>query len=170
MTLQQYAYLGEIIAAIAVVVSLIYLSIQVRQSKTSGEREAAFEMIRSFQTAEFSRMLQAAYEVPSGLTKQQLEDRVKDDIPLLYSYFNTWESLGIMVYRRQISLDLVCDFFSHPILSGWEMAETCVMELRESAGRDTPWEWFQWLAERVKLVESRKEPIPAYIEHDAWGR
>ncbi len=62
MTLEQYANLGEIIAAIAVVISLIYLAVQVRQSKTSGEREAAFEMIRSFQTAEFSRMLQLAYD------------------------------------------------------------------------------------------------------------
>ena len=169
MTLEQYANLGEIIAAIAVVISLIYLAVQVRQSKASGEREAAFEMIRSFQTAEFSRMLQLAYDVPSGLTRQELEDRVKGDTPLLYSYFNTFESLGIMVYRRQISLDLVCDFFSHPILSGWEMAERCVMDLRKQAGRDTPWEWFQWLAERVKLAESRKKPVPAYIEHDDWG-
>ena len=47
MTLEQYANLGEIIAAIAVVVSLIYLAVQVRQSKASGEREAAFDSIVS---------------------------------------------------------------------------------------------------------------------------
>jgi len=40
MTLEQYSYLGEIIAAIAVVASLIYLALQVRESKTSAERDA----------------------------------------------------------------------------------------------------------------------------------
>ena len=32
----------------------------------------------------------------------------------------TWESLGIMVFKRQLSLDLVADFFSHPILQSWK--------------------------------------------------
>lgn len=161
---------GEFIGAMAVVASLIYLAIQVRQSKASGEREAAFEMIRSFQTAEFSRMLQLSFEVPPGLTGQELEERLGDDMPKLLSYMATWESLGIMVHRGQISLDLVCDFFSHSVLAAWAMAETYVQELREQAGRDTPWEWFQWLADRVKLVESMEAPLPAYIEYDDWGR
>ena len=159
---------GEIIGAIAVVASLIYLAIQVRQSRASSEREAAFEMIRSFQTVEFSRMLQLSFEVPSGLTRQELEERLGDDMPIFIAYMATWESLGVLVHRGKISLDLVCDFFSHSVLAAWEMAETYVIELRTQAGRDTPWEWFQWLAGRVKLVESSERPIPAYIEYDGW--
>lgn len=161
---------GEFTGAIAVVASLIYLAIQVRQSKASSEREAAFEMIRSFQTDEFSTMLLLSFEVPPGLTGRELEERLGDDMQKLFSYMATWESLGILVHRGQISLDLVCDFFSHAVLAAWEMTETYVLELRKQAGRDTPWEWFQWLADRVKLAESTKEPIPAFIEFDDWGR
>ena len=168
MTLEEYAYMGEIIAAIAVVASLIYLGVQVSQSKISAEREAAFEMIRSFQTVEFARMLQISLDVPKGLTRDELESWFEDENSLLFAYFATWESLGIMVYRGQISLELVCDFFSHPILLAWEMAETSVLETRKKAGRDTPWEWFQWLTERVRMVESKQKPLPAYIEYDDW--
>jgi hypothetical protein len=168
MTLEQYSYLGEIIAAIAVVASLIYLALQVRESKTSAERDASFEMIRSFQTAQFSKMLTHSYDLPPGLTRKELENKFKDDMPAFLSYMATWESLGILVHRGQISLDLVCDFFGHPLLAAWDMAETYVKERRAQAGRDTPWEWFQWLVDRVKLVELSEKPIPAYIEHDSW--
>ena len=168
MNWEAISAVGEIVGAIAVVASLIYLAIQVRQSKASGEREAAFEMIRSFQTVEFSKMLQLSFEVPSGLTRQELEERLGDDMPIFLSYMATWESLGIMVHRGQISLDLVCDFFSHSVLAAWEMSETYVVERRTQAGRDTPWEWFQWLADRVKLAESSEKPVPAYIEYDDW--
>ena len=170
MTLEQWAQIAEIAAAIAIAPSLIYLAIQVRQSKISSEREAAFELIRSFQTVEFARMLQLSLDVPPGLSRAELEERFEGENALLYSYFATWESLGIMVHRGQISLNLVCDFFSHPILLAWRMAEASVIETRQQSGRDTPWEWFQWLAERVELLEKDNEPIPAYIQYDDWGR
>jgi len=44
MTLEQYAYLGEIIAAVAVVVSLLYLAIQIRQN-TKAVRTSNFHGI-----------------------------------------------------------------------------------------------------------------------------
>jgi hypothetical protein len=169
MTLTEWAAVAEIVAGFAVVASLLYLGLQIRQSKASAVREAAFEMIRSIETAEFQQILRASFDIPRGLTQKDLEARFKDNVPMLYSYFGTWESLGIMVHRGHISLDLVCDFFSHPILSAWGMAERLVVDFREAAGRDTPWEWFQWLAERVELVESKKTPIPAYIEYKDWS-
>lgn len=169
MTLDQWASVAEIASAIAIAPSLLYLAFQIRQSKISSERESAFELIRSFQTVEFARMLQLSLDVPAGLPRQELEAHFEEQNALLYSYFATWESLGIMVYRGQISLRLVCDFFSHPILLAWKMAETSVRETRVLAGRDTPWEWFQWLAERVADYEQENEPIPAYVEFKDWS-
>lgn len=40
MTLEQYALIGEIIASIAVVISVLYLAVQVRQSTAVTRREA----------------------------------------------------------------------------------------------------------------------------------
>ena len=40
MTLEQYALIGEIIASIAVVISVLYLAVQVRQSTVVTRREA----------------------------------------------------------------------------------------------------------------------------------
>jgi hypothetical protein len=43
-----------------------------------------------------------------------------------------------------------------------------VRDLRKDLGRETPWEWFQWLAERVQEYETTNKPIPAYVEFKKW--
>ena len=80
----------------------------------------------------------------------------------------TWESLGILVHRREISLKLVEDFFSGPIALSWLKFQNLVEEMRRELDRDTYFEWFQWLAERVMERESSLPPIPAHIEYRAW--
>lgn len=168
MTLTDWASVAEIAGVAGIFASLVYLNVQLRQSKKNDERDAAFELIRSFQTVEFTKIMQATFDVPAGLSREELDSRFADDLPMLYAYFATWESLGIMVHRGQISLDLVCDFFSHPILHTWSIAEHYVGELRKDLGRDTPWEWFQWLAERVDDHERGIRPVPAYVQHKNW--
>jgi hypothetical protein len=166
--IQNLGSIGEFAGAIGVIASLVYLGIQVRQTRKANERDAAIELIRSFQTTEFTQMLQKSFDTPIGLSRQEYESTHPDDLALLYSYFATWESLGIMVQRKQISLELVCDFFSHPILHAWQVWEAYIADLRRDLGRETPWEWFQWLAERVRAQESQNAPIPAYIEFNSW--
>ena len=168
MTLSEWASVAEIVGVSGILASLISLNVQFRQSKKRDEREAAFELIRSFQTVEFTKIMLSTFDVPAGLSRQELDERFGGDMPALLAYFATWESLGIMVHRRQIELELVCDFFSHPILDSWNMAESYVTELRDDLGRDTPWEWFQWLAEKVAVHESQKPPSPAFVEHKNW--
>ncbi len=74
-----------------------------------------------------------------------------------------------MVHRRQIDMDLDCDFFSHPILHPWNIADNYVRELREDLGRETPWEWFQRLAEKVEKHEAQKPALFAFIENKDWA-
>jgi hypothetical protein len=40
--------------------------------------------------------------------------------------------------------------------------------MRAEQGRETPWEWFQWLAEQLKKHESKQAVTPAHIEFRDW--
>jgi len=60
--------------------------------------------------------------------------------------------------------------YGYPILQAWNISKTYIEDLRADLGRDTPWEWFQWLAERVKENESSKPAIPAHIEFKNWRK
>lgn len=166
--IQNLGSIGEFAGAIGMIATLVYLGIQVRQTRKANERDAAIELIRSFQTTEFTQMMQKSFDMPVGVTREEYESAYPDDLALLYSYFATWESLGIMVHREQIGLELVCDFFSHPILHAWRVWEVYIADLRNDLGRETPWEWFQWLADRVEAHESKSTPIPAYVEFKDW--
>jgi len=168
MSIQDLGALGEFVGAFGVVASLVYLAVQVRQVKRAGAREVAFELIRSFQTVEFTRMMQAVFNTPSGLSKREIERQFEGRMDELLAYLATWESIGILVHRRQIELDLVCDFFSHPLLHSWNVMREYIEEFRREMGRETPWEWFQWLAERVTDLEHGSNPTPAYREFRRW--
>ena len=168
MTITELGSLGEFLGAFGMVASLIYLSVQIRQVKKGSEREVAFELIRSFQTTDFARTLNTVFDLPAGLSKAEIEQRFEGRMGELLAYFATWESIGILVYKRQIGIDLVSDFFSHPIVHSWRVSEQYMTDFRTETGRDTPWEWFQWLAERVMEREADAAPVPAYVEFRDW--
>jgi hypothetical protein len=80
----------------------------------------------------------------------------------------TWESLGVLVYRRQVTLDLVDDFFSGPLVISWQKLKVYSEEWRRTLNRETGNEWFHWLAERMLEREKTSPPIPAYVAHRHW--
>lgn len=87
----------------------------------------------------------------------------------LFSYMGTWESLGILVFKRHVDLELVADFFSHPILQSWNKLSDYISDMRVEQGRETPWEWFQWLAEQLEKYESKQNVTPAHVEFKDWN-
>lgn len=160
----------QIIEALAVVIGVIFAMVQVHQYRRGKYREAALELLHSFQTPSFAKALNIVYKLPDGLSKQEVEERVGDDFHLVYAMTATWESLGILVHRGEIDLQLIDDFFSGPIRVSWRKLEGHVMGEREMVGRDTINEWFQWLTERLAEVESKEPPVPAHIAHKHWKR
>jgi hypothetical protein len=160
--------ISQIVEACAVVVGVGFAIIQVKQYKLNKRREAALVLLHSFQTPSFAKALNLVYRLPDGLSKRQIEDQLGDDFHLVYALMTTWESLGILVYRGEIDLDMIDDFFSGPIIISWKKLRGHIIEERSLLGRDTIEEWFQWLMERLLEKESEEPAIPAYIAHKKW--
>src|SRR4029077_9356821 len=80
----------------------------------------------------------------------------------------TWESLGVLVFRHEVTLDLVDDFFSGPIVLSWQKLKVYSEEWRRTLNRETGNEWFHWLAERMMEREKLSPPAPAYVAHRTW--
>ncbi|NNK62600.1 MAG: hypothetical protein HKO98_05255 [Gemmatimonadetes bacterium] len=158
----------QMIEAVAVVVALVFAMVQVRQHERRQIRESALEMLHAFQTPDFAKALSLVYGMPDGLSKKEVEERFGDDMHLVYAMTTTWESIGVLVYRGEISLDLLDDFFSGPITISWRKLRPYFEDEREEQGRQTISEWFQWLAERFGNRESIEAPVPAHIAHRDW--
>jgi hypothetical protein len=158
----------QIIETIAVIVGIIFAILQIRLYIRNKRREAAIELLHSFQSPSFAKALNLVYNLPDGLSKQKVEERLGNEFHLVYALMTTWESLGILVYLGEVDLDLIDHFFSGPITISWHKLEGHIKGERSLLGRDTIEEWFQWLYERLSERESKIPPQPAYIAHRFW--
>jgi hypothetical protein len=75
-----------------------------------------------------------------------------------------------MLYRGEVTIDLIDDFFSGPILISWRKLNVFVEEDRRALDRNTVSEWFQWLAERMIEREKSTPAVPAHIAHRQWKK
>lgn len=160
----------QIIETFAVVVGVAFALVQFRHHGRDKRREGAMELLHSFQTPTFAEALQLVYNLPDGLSKDEVEIRLGDKFRLVYALMTTWESLGILVCRGEIDLEMVDDFFSGPIIISWRKLNGQVMGERAMLERVTIGEWFQWLAERLSEREAKAPPVPAHVAQRDWRR
>jgi hypothetical protein len=156
------------IATATFVAGAVFTALQIRHYRMARERELALELLRFLQTPDFVKGLRLMYDLEPGLSRDQIESRLGANMHLVYIVMTTWESLGVLVFRRQLSLDLVDDFISGSLVLSWRNLERYVVEERAARGRETLLEWFQWLAERMLERESATPVVPAYRGHAKW--
>lgn len=155
--------IATITSTIILIIGVGFGLIQLRYHRASNQTNAMLELVHRFQTPEFARAMRTLFEIRNESTDITVYSVIERDPGLVYDLMATWESLGILVYRGEVSLDMVDDFFSGPIAISWEVLADYVVEERKEMQRDTMWEWFQWLAERMQERESIRPPIPAYV-------
>lgn len=158
----------QIISTSAVILGIIFGILNLRNFQKMRKREAAILMLNSFQTTEFVRGLLLSFSLPEETGKAEIDALPKEDYLALYVLLGTWERLGILVYHNEIPLDLVDEAFSGPILISWEKLQSFIQQFRTDVKRDTGFEWFQWLAERINEREKTTSAIPAYLAHKTW--
>ena len=161
--------IANLLNAVAVTAGVIFAAAQIKDYRRQRRRDAMLELVRSFQSPPFTRALHRINSLPDGADRQKIRevlgDEGEDDVFLVGL---TWESLGVLAFRREVTLDLMADFFSGAIVISWRKLHLFVEEDRRSLKRETVWEWFQWLAERMIEREKKTPPNPAHIAHRDW--
>ena len=161
--------LANLINAFAVTGALIFAAAQIRYYRQRRRREAMLELVRSFQSPAFTSALRRVLSLPDGADTQKIREVLgPDGEDAVYLVSLTWESLGVLVFRREVTLEMVDDFFSGPILLSWQKLKVYSEEWRRTLNRETGNEWFHWLAERMMEREKVLPPVPAYIAHRDW--
>lgn len=158
----------QIVSTLAMTLGIVFGILNLRNFQAMRKREAAILMLNSFQTMEFVRGLLYIFELPNGATSEDLESLPEEKYMAIYLVLGTWERLGILVHRKEIPIDLVDDAFSGPIIQSWDKLGNFVEAFRARVNRETGFEWFQWLAERMLEREKHGSAIPAYIAHKNW--
>src|SRR5437762_6170522 len=125
--------IANLINAIAVTAGVIFAAAQIRQYRQRRERDAMLELVRSFQSPAFTAALRRVLSLPDGADSAKIREVLgPDGEDAVYLVSLTWESLGVLVYRREVTLDLVDDFFSGPLVISWQKLKVYSEEWRRT--------------------------------------
>ena len=158
----------DTVTTVFIVVGGILALVQLRQTHKQRSRESALQMLHSFQTPEFLAAVNIVFDLPDDLSKADIEQRLGDRVTCLLVMMGTFESLGILVFRRDIELALVEDFFSGVLVLSRKKLQRYLEQVRRSSGRETYYEWYQWLSEQVERRESLAPPEPSFRQYSDW--
>jgi hypothetical protein len=161
--------LANLINAFAVTAGVIFAGVQIRYYRQRHRRDAMIELVRSLQSPSFTSAFRRVLSLPDNATTEQIREKLgPGGEEVVYLVTLTWESLGVMLFRGEVTIDLIDDFFSGPISISWRKLNVFVEEDRRALDRNTASEWFQWLAERMIEREKSTPAVPAHIAHREW--
>ena len=158
-----FANLAEIIGGVAVVFGITFGFLEFRRYKATVQREAAATLARSFQTEEFAGAIRVVLELPEPIGMDQYKELPESHKDRIWLLFGSIESIGIMVSQGDLTLEMVDEFFSIPILEGWRKLEPYVRDLRKDFDSPQTWEWYQWLHDRLREQHEKKPRVPAHV-------
>ncbi|HUP90459.1 MAG TPA: hypothetical protein VM100_13965 [Longimicrobiales bacterium] len=166
--LSKHGSLFDFVTMIAVAAGVIYGAIEVRNLREAREREAMFRLFEIGESESYINALMFVRNLPDSLTRPQLDSAIKANEAAVRYIGTTWEGLGLLVYRRQVPLPSVDELYAGPILLSWNKLKPWIEDRRRTGNRQSFYEWFQWLAERLNEYEKDGERTPAYIAHKNW--
>lgn len=158
----------NILNTVAIIAAGIFTAVQLLQLKKQRSRESALQMLNSVQTPEFIEALNIVYNLPENLTKDEIENRLGNKLSNVLIMFVKLESLGLLVFKREIKLELVADFMRGPIIIFWNKMRNYFIETRESNNDENFGEWVQWLSEQIEDSLTDSDKKPAHLIHKNW--
>ena len=163
--------IANLINALAVTAGVIFAAVQIRHYSQRRRRDAMLELVRSFQSPTFSKALRRVVELPDNANAEEIRKILgPEGEDLLVHLTATWETIGVLLFHGEFSIDVVDDFFSGPILISWRKLLPYTTDLRQRYRRETWSEWFQWLAERMMERELKTPAVPAHIAYRDWEK
>lgn len=161
--IQLLANMAEIFGGVAVIIGITFGFLEFRRYKAGLQREAAAALARSFQTREFVAAIRVVLELPTPIDIDQYRKLPETNKDLIWFLFGSMESIGILVFRGDLSIELVDEFYSTPVDEGWRKLAPYVEELRQELDSPQAWEWYQWLHERLREYHEQMPRIPAHV-------
>lgn len=156
----------NLVSTIAIVCSMVFAGLEVRHAQQQRSRQASLRFMESIVSADFVQAMRLVLSMPVGLSRVEFEQRLGEATDALTFFLGTCESLGLLVFRHEIKLDLVDEML--PLVPCWARLSRYIEDYRAEVDRPTMWEWMQWLVERLEQRESKRPRQPAFLAHRSW--
>jgi hypothetical protein len=143
------------------VVALIFGIAQVKAAARDRRERLTLETLRAFQTREFAQLLQYINLKKMPVTQKEMQALPVEEQVNLIQFGQEMESLGILVAKKIINIDLVDETLGSFVTNSWEKYKPVFTDIREKANDPFLGEYFQWLAEYIdeRMKQNPREPF-----------
>lgn len=155
MDLTTIASIARIIGSTVVISGVVFGIIQIRHYQQKRRDMAVVQLVNSFQNPDFNKALRKVWSLPDDISAQELRNQGHAWEEAAFQVGMTLESMGVLVYRRIVPLQILDDLMGDAIIIVWQKLRPWVEHLRAEQKRDSAYEWLQWLAERLSETERR---------------
>ena len=167
MDLGAWADIAEVASTVTIVGGLVFGVVQVREYRRQRQDAVASELMRSFYDSDLSDAVALLQPLPDGLSAVELRGLEPKYLAAVLKVAMTFETMGLLVYRRVAPFDLALDLAGGLVQMLWRKLGRYVNEVREEQSHPAFAEWFEWFA---KVCERHKADVePAYQRGANWN-
>lgn len=160
----EIAVFVEAVAAIAVVIGLIFGLIQLRQAVRNRRDLAAVDIVRTVQTQEVRLAIRKIFDLPFDADPELVRSD-PEMISAALAVDSACEMWGCMVFEGVVHHRMVDRMVGGWIRGSWERLRVWVQSEREIANNHNIGEWWQWVYE---VIEADPDPGKSQGAHIAY--
>jgi hypothetical protein len=140
---------ANIALALTFIVGLVFGIIQIKSAARDRKERFTIQTLKDFQTRQFAEMIFLInnYSIPSTL--EEWRKLPGQDQIMFLQFTQEMESLGILVAKRFINIELVDITLGSFVTASWDKLATIIKDMREKLPDPYLSEYFQSLAERL---------------------
>jgi hypothetical protein len=150
----------NIALTLSFLVALIFGIAQVKAAARDRRERLTLETLREFQSKEFARLLQYIGNKKMPVSQKEMRALPVEEQVDLIQYGQEMESLGILVAKKIIDIDLVDETLGSFVTTSWLKYKPMFEDMREKMSDPFLGEYFQWLAEYIddRMKQNPREP------------
>jgi hypothetical protein len=162
MTSELISLIANLALVLSFIVALVFGVAQVRAAKRDRRERLTVEILRNFQTHEFSELMHFMITRDIPKSREEMLNLPINEQVILFQFAQQMESLGILVAEGLINIDLVDKTLGSFVVTSWEKNKSLMMDARAKATDPFTSEYFQWLAEQTEKRARENPRKPAY--------
>lgn len=167
--INQLSQLAPLLSFITVLVAVVFGIIQLKQFNRQRKDLAALEVMRSMQTRDFTDSLVDINKIEKGLSRKLIQKNHQEIEGSILAFVTKFETLGFLVYRKVIPIDLVEELVGGECIRIWDKLDQYIQDFRIEENNPILLEWFEWLTYQFKKNERHKS-LSALDKYPNWKK
>ena len=166
MNLAFWANIAEIVGATTIVSGLMFGFFQLRYFRAQRRDAVASNLTQTFYNKDLAQALALMQSVPDGISLEEMRERGNEYVEAAITVTTSFETMGLLVYKRIATLELVLDLAGGIISTMSRKLKQWQEDVREEQQQPSWAEWFDWLGDQA--TREKTQTLPAHILHKDW--